>query len=54
MLMALCNRGADCARPITEQTREAIDCYIGAADKKPGEYLFGGRPLAVVAGGIDL
>ena len=28
---------------ITEQTREAIDCYIGAANKKPGEYLFGGR-----------
>src|SRR5882724_11026760 len=21
----------------------AIDCYIGAANKKPGEYLFGGR-----------
>src|SRR5713226_46508 len=28
---------------MTEQTREAIDCYIGAANKKPGEYLFGGR-----------
>src|SRR6266480_1709439 len=28
---------------ITEQTREAIDCYIEAANKKPGEYLFGGR-----------
>ena len=28
---------------MTEQTREAIDCYIEAANKKPGEYLFGGR-----------
>ena len=28
---------------MTEQTREAIDNYIGAANKKPGEYLFGGR-----------
>src|SRR5213083_1607209 len=28
---------------ITEQTREAIDCYIEAANKKPGEYLFDGR-----------
>jgi integrase len=28
---------------ITEQTREAIDCYIEAANKKPGKYLFGGR-----------
>src|SRR6266436_6569359 len=23
---------------ITEQTREALDCYIEAANKKPGEY----------------
>src|SRR5260370_8252367 len=28
---------------MTEQTREAIDSYIGAANKKPGEFLFGGR-----------
>ena len=28
---------------MTEQTREAIDNYIDAARKKPGEYLFGGR-----------
>ena len=28
---------------ITEQTREAIDNYIDAARKKPGEYLFGGH-----------
>ena len=28
---------------ITEQTREAVDTYIGAANKKPGEFLFGGR-----------
>ena len=28
---------------ITEQTREAVDTYIGAANKKPGEYLFGGH-----------
>src|SRR5205807_2714292 len=26
-----------------EQTREAVDSYIGAASKKPGEFLFGGR-----------
>src|SRR5260370_14276927 len=25
------------------QTREAVDSYIGAASKKPGEFLFGGR-----------
>jgi integrase len=28
---------------ITEQTREAVDSYIGAASKKPGEFLFGSR-----------
>ena len=28
---------------ITEQTREAIDNYIDASRKKPGEYLFGGH-----------
>jgi integrase len=28
---------------MTEQTREAIDNYIRAAIKKPGEFLFGGR-----------
>jgi hypothetical protein len=28
---------------MTEQTREAIDSYIRAANKKPGEFLFGGR-----------
>src|SRR5436190_4301941 len=28
---------------MTEQTREAIDSYIEAANKKPGEFPFGGR-----------
>jgi hypothetical protein len=28
---------------MTEQTREAIDSYIEAANKKPGEFLFAGR-----------
>jgi integrase len=28
---------------LTEQTRQAIDDYIRAADKKPGEFLFTGR-----------
>ncbi len=28
---------------MTEQTREAVDSYIEAASKKPGEFLFGGR-----------
>jgi integrase len=28
---------------MTEQTREAVDNYIRAANKKPGELLFGGR-----------
>lgn len=28
---------------MTEQTREAIDNYLAAARKKPGEFLFGGR-----------
>jgi integrase len=28
---------------MTEQTRKAVDSYIGAASKKPGELLFGGR-----------
>ena len=35
------------ARPVrfelTEQTRQAVDDYIKAAAKKPGEYLFSGR-----------
>ena len=28
---------------MTEQTREAVDSYITAANKKPGEFLFDGR-----------
>jgi integrase len=28
---------------MTEQTHEAVDSYIGAANKKPGEFLFAGR-----------
>ena len=28
---------------MTEQTREAVDSYIAATHKKPGEFLFGGR-----------
>ena len=28
---------------MTEQTREAVDSYIGTANKKPGEFLFVGR-----------
>ena len=28
---------------LTEQTRQAIDEYLKAAGKKPGEYLFSGR-----------
>jgi hypothetical protein len=28
---------------MTEQTREAVDSYIGGASAKPGEFLFGGR-----------
>ena len=28
---------------MTEQTREAVDSYIAAANKKPGEFLFDGR-----------
>src|SRR5882724_8261858 len=28
---------------LTEQTREAIDAYIEAAGKKPGDFLFEGR-----------
>jgi integrase len=33
---------------MTEQTREAVDSYIAAANKKPGEFLFGGRsPFAL-------
>ena len=28
---------------MTEQTREAVDSYIAAAHKKPGEFLFGSR-----------
>jgi integrase len=26
---------------LTEQTREVVDSYIAAANKKPGEFLFG-------------
>jgi integrase len=28
---------------LTEQTREAVDHYIEATDKKPGQFLFAGR-----------
>jgi integrase len=28
---------------LTEQTRQAVDDYIRVADKKSGEFLFGGR-----------
>jgi integrase len=28
---------------MTEQTREAVDSYVGATSKKPGEFLLGGR-----------
>jgi integrase len=28
---------------MTEQTREAVDSYIGATNKKPGEFLFSSR-----------
>ena len=28
---------------LTEQTRQAVDSYIRAAGKKPGEFLFTGR-----------
>jgi len=28
---------------LTEQTRSAVDEYIKAANKQPGEYLFTGR-----------
>jgi hypothetical protein len=28
---------------MTEQTCEAVDSYIGAANEKPGEFLFAGR-----------
>src|SRR5436853_1177357 len=28
---------------MTEQTREAVDSYITAANKKPGQFLFSGR-----------
>jgi hypothetical protein len=27
---------------LTEQTREVVDSYIAGANKKPGEFLFGG------------
>ena len=30
-------------KALTEQTRQAVDDYIKAADKKPEEFLFGGR-----------
>src|SRR6202158_3620026 len=29
---------------LTEQTRQAIDDYVRAAAKKPGEFMFAGRP----------
>ena len=29
---------------LTEQTRQSVDEYIKAANKKPGEFLFSGRP----------
>ena len=32
---------------MTEQTREAVDSYIAAAKKKPGEFLFGGRRVGI-------
>src|SRR5262252_3583993 len=35
--------GPACRFEMTEQTREAVDGYIPAAHKKPGEFLFGGR-----------
>jgi integrase len=28
---------------VTEQTRQAVDDYLGATGKKPGEFLFSGR-----------
>src|SRR5215813_5387876 len=28
---------------LTEQTREAVDEYLAAAGKKPGDFMFGGR-----------
>ena len=28
---------------LTEQTRQAVDDYLKAADKKPGEFMFSGR-----------
>jgi hypothetical protein len=31
---------------LTEQTRQAVDDYIKAAGKKPGEFLFSGRDVA--------
>jgi len=31
---------------LTEQTRQAVDDYLRAAGKKPGEFLFGGRHAA--------
>ena len=34
---------------MTEQTREAVDSYITAANKKPGEVLFGGPPRSEFA-----
>jgi integrase len=29
---------------LSEQTRQAVDDYLKAANKKPGEFLFAGRP----------
>ena len=36
-------RGQPVRFEMTEQTREAVDSYIGATRKKPGEFLFSGR-----------
>ena len=37
------NTGQPVRFEMTEQTREAVDNYIATADKKPGQFLFGGR-----------
>ncbi len=46
-----CARGRPADRQarfeMTEQTREAVDSYIGSANKKPGEFLFGGQRAIV-------
>ena len=35
--------GGRCGSSLTEQTRQAIDEYLAATGRKPGEYLFGGQ-----------